>query len=653
MYETFYDLEGNAFRLTADRRRTFQHESYTEAAETLFETAKWGKGVAILGGAPGTGKTTLINDLASRLECDGYSVGKVVHSQVDADDLLRLIGFAFGLQADAFSKAALLTELKNQLDKKCQHRRPAVLIIDDAQDLTAAAFEQLRLLCNLTTDGEPVLQVILAGQEGIWDRLRRLECEQIQHLVVTSCSLNPLSATETRNYLAQALCLAGWKGDPEISADAVRLLHGHTGGVPRMINLTVGRLLLHGSLIEAHKLDARDVESVLAQLGKDHPNLLVDTSKSELRSEAIAAQPLMPLDARTVEKSEQYKTRHLWVGHTLSTLVGKPDTAAQVLKSGFRRTADWTWRWTVAGLSAVAITAYAISLIGFERDRPVTPSATEPARVQETGIVAATQIETPPANAAETPVKRAIDLATMAKSTEVVTPSAEGKGIELHEPDSVPEVSASVGTDSALGEAQAAASVIPLSDAEILSDRADATHPGVFQEEIQNQPGHGQNQISDEALPRSVQEEGQDQAGPEQKEVEALLMKAEVAMSQDRLTVPYRENAYTYYRKVLSLDPKNAQASAGIERIVHKYQELAQQSLRRGNWSEARLLASRGLQIWPRDPTLRSIKRRATRARGASRERNGSATSEAPELLKRIEEWFRSGDTNGSVFLNP
>jgi type II secretory pathway predicted ATPase ExeA len=653
MYETFYGLGGNAFRLTPDRRGTFPHASYTEAAETLLETIKRGDGVALLSSAPGTGKTTLINDLAARLESDGHSVGKVVHSQVDADDLLRLVGFAFGLQADAFSKAALLTQLRNRLGKKSRHRSPAVLIIDEAQNLTAAALEELRLLCNLTTDDGPVVQVLLAGQERLSERLRRPECEPIQQLVVASCRLNPLSATETRDYISQALQLVGWKGDPEISAEALRLLHGHTGGVPRLINLTVGRLLLHGSLIEAHRLDAPDVESVLAQLGNDHPNLLLDTSKSVLLSESAAAQPLLPLDAGTVVETEQQKGRH-WRAHlTLSTLARKRDAATQFLKSGFWRVAGWNWKWAVAGLSAAAITTSAISLIDFERDRPVPPAALELVGGQESGIVAAGQVDPPSANGVETPVERATALAPVVKSAEVVAAPADDKRIETQEPDSVQHGSVSVSSDAAPGEPQEAFADIPPDDAEILSESAGATRSSGVHEGGLDQPVRDRNQISDAAMPRSVQEEGQDQSVAEQHEIEALLTKAELAMSTNRLTVPSGDNAYAYYREVLALDPKNAQARAGIGRIVHRYRQLAQQRLRRGDWRGARRFASRGLKIWPRDAKLRSIKRRAARARVANRERNAPETPEVPEPLKRIAEWFRSGDTNGSAFLDP
>lgn len=626
VYETFYGFEGNAFRLVPDGRGTFLHESYTAAAASLLEAAKRGKGFALLIGASGTGKTTLVNEIAARLEGDGYFVGKVVNGQVDATDLLQMIGFAFGLQADAFSSAGLLTHLTDQLIGKGRQGRPTILIVDEAQDLTAAALEQLRLLCNLTADYGPVVQILLSGQMRLWERLRRPEHKQIRQLVVASCRLDPLSPAETRACICQALQLVGWKGDPELSVDALRLIHRHTGGVPRLINLTVGRLLLHGSLIEAHRLDAHDVESVLAQLGNDQPDLLLDTSILLLPSEPPFAQPLLPLDARAAKGPDHRNKPRWWAPFSPSALARIGEAATQSLKSGLNRLAGLDLKWMLSGLTAVVVSAYIVFRVGFEGDRSPPPTASEPAGGEASGIIAGARIDPSAAERRETTLESAVPLPLAAEDTDIVAAAEKGGGAPAQGSDRVEDGPETFRRETAPDES-------PEVFADISADTSKIAP-----------------EIDDSPLPRDAQE--QDQSIQVRNEIEALLAKAEQAMSKNRLTVPSGDNAYAYYQEILALDPGNAQARAGIGRILHRYRQLAQQRLKRGDWREARRLASRGLKISPRDKKLRSIKRKASRRSVAKRQpRDDPHTpTTVPDVLRRIEEWFRSGRTNGSGF---
>jgi hypothetical protein len=237
------------------------------------------------------------------------------------------------------------------------------------------------------------------------------------------------------------------------------------------------------------------------------------------------------------------------------------------------------------------------------------------------------------------------------ESTKVVTPPAEGEESNGQEPDPVRDESASVSTVAAPREPKETFMDIPRGDEGNLPEATGSTFPRGARGEGRDRPVQEQDQVGETTPPRADREEGRDQPHPEQGEIDALLAKAELAMSKNRLTVPSEDNAYTYYQRVLALDPENAQASAGIGRIVNRYRQLARQRLRRGDWRGARRFASRGLKIWPRDAKLQYIKRRATRSRAVSRERSVPEALEVPEPLKRIREWFRSGDTKGSAFL--
>lgn len=625
MYETFYGFVGHGFRLTPDYRHRFSHHSYAAAAETLLTAIRQGKGLVILTGDPGTGKTTLVYDLVARLEDDGRFVGTVANSRVGGDDLLKLVGFAFGLRADTFSRAGLLTKLKEQLSSKSTPGNPAVLMIDDAQDLAATALQELLMLCNFTTGHGPLVQIVLAGQEPLWERLRRPEHAQIQRLVVASCRLNPLSLSETRTYIANALTHLGWRGEPEISAEALRLVQQRTGGVPRLINLTVSRLLLHGSLVEAHALGAQDVESVLALLGKDHPELLLDTSDQLLPSEPVSSEPLLPLDARAATEQRKPLFRGRW---SLPALSRHRDAATQTLKAWLQRVLDWDRKWTLAVLSAAAVAAYIIFFVSFDGERPVVSAAREPLGEEESGAPARVRLGLHALERVETPLEQTISPAPLAAGAGIVaTPGEQDGAVGPDEPDPVEVESAMVSTDPKAEELPDSHMNIPVEIAEIPPD------------------------LDQEAPLEGTQAQGQDQHVRvyyelSEHEVSDLLAKAEQALSKNLLTVPAGDNAYAYYRAALARDPGNTEARAGMGRILHRYRQLARQRLNRGDLRGARRFASRGLKIWPRDRQLLSIKRRAARGRARKHERT------APEILNRFDKWFRSGNSSGSAFLD-
>ena len=612
VYETFYRLDGKGFRQTQDYRRKFSHASYAAAAKTLLDATTLGQGFVVLTGAPGTGKSTLVWDFAAQVERDGYFVGKVANSQVDADDLLRLIGFAFGLQADSFTKAGLWTTLKDHLSAKSPSGKPAILIIDEAQNLSLAALEDLCLLCRLPVRDGPILQILLAGQARFWERLQRPDHESILQLVVASCRLNPLSASETRGYIAHSLKLVGWRGDPEISADALRLIHVSTGGVLRLINLTVSHLLLYGSSVEAHRLEADDVESVLKQLGKVHPDLV--TNAEPLQSQSVLSQPLQPLDARAAE-----------------------DTASR------------SWKWAFTGLSSAAIAACIVVFLSVEAKRSVPLESLEPNRGQQTEIAPTAPRDPPAVTASHGHQESAADRPADGVSIPIT------ENIEATPPDGVAadnqdmQVPAQREVDAPLAKMPPGGVEADDQDTQVPAQReVDAPlakmPPGGVEADDQDTQVPAQREV-DASLakmpPGSVVADDQGTQIPAQREVDTLLAKAAGALSRNRLTAPPGDNAHAYYRAVLARDPANAQARTGVQRIVHRYRELAQQRLKRGDLEGARQLTVRGLKISPQDRGLLDIERRAARPAATKSNR------EVPDVLERLVRWFRSGKTNG------
>lgn len=635
MQELFRGLGLSPLRPSLDRARSFPHASYSAATRVLLEATGFGEGFIVLTGAAGTGKTTLVSDLAGRLERDGYCVGMVANSRVDADNLLQLVGFAFGLQADHYSKAGLLATLADRLSAKGPGGRPAILMIDEAQDLAPEALEDLCLLSSLTQGSGPLIQILLSGRDAIWDALDRPDHARIRQRILASCRLNPLSPDETRAYIRHAMELAGWTGDPEIGADALRLIHARTGGVPRLLSLTLGHLLLHGTLVETRALDEQDVESVLAHLGKDHPELLVDPSAQAPLSQRTVAQPL-PRPKVPAMPAPAGQGTGLLPHFPAAPPAPKGGAGMRAPRQGFGRPVGSRWKWVLPGASAAAI-AWVLLVVDFdlpsmEGDRPEPPSDVEPHRGLESAIAANDWMKPLAAERGEEPSGQGLAPIPMAADSQQPAPSSDGGGAPQigHDP-----VEHGVEHETAIPGSETTRETSKGSEAEVIA-ASPAESPA-------------ENERLDAGIAQSVPADRLKPGGqnrPTSPEVTALLAQAERSLAQNRLTVPAKDNAYTHYRAVLAIDPTNAQARAGVRRIVDQYRQLAQRRLAKGDASGARRFASRGLTIAPRDRQLLATQRQAARPRPA-RPRN-----EAPDLLSRIETWLRSGRSDSSLFLD-
>jgi len=619
VYTTFYGFESSGFKMMPDSSFRFSHYGYNDAFDSIVDAMKRREGFVVLTGAPGIGKTMLVDDLAARFESDGFTVGKVTSSLVDADDLPRLVAFAFGMQADICSNARTLTKLKEQLIAKNSSTQPVILLIDEAQVLSADALQELYLLFDLIARRGYIVQILLAGQEPLWERLRQPECTQIQQSIVERCRLLPLSANETRAYVAQALRKIGWRGDPEISADALCLIYERTGGVPRLVNLTMGRLLLHGSLGELHALGLHDVESVLEQMGEDHPELLLSEHEPQRPSQPAHSEPLLPLDERAVDDS---KSQHLPVQERLLLPVtGRaPNATAETVIDWRQRVNGENWKWALAGLSVTIIALYLIVAIGFQADVSAPSVTSDPKSREQSNIAGTVRPSQSAAEQVDAPLGPTAHMVPSKPDREVVD---LGNGDEKAD-----DLELSIVWDnSAINRFE----LTPKTHQILLADKL----PAPISAEIE-----GTTSLS---AGQGAGEEQQDQAAHETSE---LLAKAELAFAKNRLTVPSGDNAYAYYQAVLTRDPVNADARTGVRRIVQRYRQLAKQRLNRSDLRGAGVFASRGLKIWPRDRQLLAIKRKASKPR-VTRQKD-----ELPEMLERIQEWFLSGDTNHSAFLD-
>lgn len=271
MYTAFYKLRDLPFQLGPDPRFFFGSSGHQRAMSYLTYGLSQGEGFIIITGDIGAGKTTLVGHLFDTLDRTKFIAAKVVTTQLDADDVLRMVAGAFRLKIEGTDKATLLRRLEEFFIATYRAGRRSLLVIDEAQNLTVPALEELRMLSNFQSNQRTLLQTFLLGQPQFRTTLGSTDLEQLRQRVIASYHLGPLDADETRAYIEHRLHTVGWQEDPSFSADVFPLIHELTGGVPRKINTLCSRLLLYGYLEESHAIDAAVVERVAAELAAEMP----------------------------------------------------------------------------------------------------------------------------------------------------------------------------------------------------------------------------------------------------------------------------------------------------------------------------------------------------------------------------------------------
>ena len=270
MYEEFYRLKAEPFRLSPDHKFCFGHKGFQKARAYMAYAFMRAEGFVMITGAPGTGKTTLIDDLLAGIEESDFSIGRLVSAQVEADDILRLVAGEFGISASRTDKSEILRLLADQFMRNFKLGRRSLLIVDEAQGLSLSALEELRLLTNMRVGGQPMLQIFLVGQEELRDMVTSPELEQLNQRMIAAYHMEPLKPDEFVAYVLHRLTVAGWKGNPRFKPEIFPELFRFSNGLPRRINHICSRLLLHGFLEEKRKLDADDMEIVIKELRAEH-----------------------------------------------------------------------------------------------------------------------------------------------------------------------------------------------------------------------------------------------------------------------------------------------------------------------------------------------------------------------------------------------
>ena len=292
MYEAFYGLSAKPFQLNPDPSFYFASKQHRRAKAYLEYGVSRNEGFIVITGEIGAGKTMVLRSLIEGLNGSNVITGHLVTTQLGAEDTLRMVGAAFGFRVKDVPKSELLITLEAFLISQTSKGKRCLLIVDEAQNLTPRAVEELRMLSNFQFGNQALLQSFLVGQPEFREILQQPEMEQFRQRVAATCHIGPLDAEETRGYIEHRLKCAGAKGKPSFEPGVFDGIHKATGGIPRRINAVCDRLLLAGFLGGRTLITVADVAEVVRELEQE--NAVPASQAAARRAVAATADPNMP-----------------------------------------------------------------------------------------------------------------------------------------------------------------------------------------------------------------------------------------------------------------------------------------------------------------------------------------------------------------------
>jgi general secretion pathway protein A len=262
MYKEFFGLRANPFNVNPDPRYLFLTRHTEEALACLTYGIQSRKGFVLLTGEVGTGKTTLINKLLEWLRLQQVATAFVFNSKMNVPQFLDYMMADFGIPCESRAKSQILLRLYNWLLDRYRAGETAVLIVDEAQNLSDDVLEEIRMMTNLETFTEKLLQIVLVGQPELEAKLKQPQLRQLRQRLTLRAKTHPLSLEETKAYVAQRLRIAGSNGQQIFEPDALLAIHRFSNGIPRVVNLVCEHCLVSAFVDQQKVISGTVVETV-------------------------------------------------------------------------------------------------------------------------------------------------------------------------------------------------------------------------------------------------------------------------------------------------------------------------------------------------------------------------------------------------------
>jgi general secretion pathway protein A len=267
MYDQFYGLSGRPFQLTPDPQFYFESGTHRKALSYLGYGLAQGEGFIVITGEVGAGKSTLVGHLMQTIDKARLTAAHIVTSQLSGSDMVQMTAECYGIDTRGLDKAATLKSIENFLHAEARAGRRCLLIVDEAQNLSIDALEELRMLSNFQLGSSALLQIFLLGQPEFRDLVQGApELEQLRQRIIATHHLESMEPEEVKPYIEHRLSRAGWNGRPQISEDAFDVMYSETGGVPRKLNTLMNRVLLMGAVEQVDAIDGALVIAVIADM---------------------------------------------------------------------------------------------------------------------------------------------------------------------------------------------------------------------------------------------------------------------------------------------------------------------------------------------------------------------------------------------------
>ena len=295
MYKEFYGLRANPFNVNPDPRYLFLTRHTEEALACLTYGIQSRKGFVLLTGEVGTGKTTLINKLLEWLRLQQVATAFIFNSRLNVPQFLDYMMADFGIPCESKAKSQILLRLYNWLLDRYRAGETAVLIVDEAQNLTDEVLEEIRMLTNLETFTEKLLQIVLVGQPELEQRLKQPQLRQLRQRLTLRAKTHPLTLDETKAYIQQRLRIAGSNGQQIFDPEALAVVHRYANGIPRVINLLCEHCLVSAFVDQEKFIRPAVVDAVARDFD------LSDSTASAAMMTPSPAQPAGPEKFDVVE----------------------------------------------------------------------------------------------------------------------------------------------------------------------------------------------------------------------------------------------------------------------------------------------------------------------------------------------------------------